>query len=306
MSCNLQAWAQTVTQCRSGRQAELRDLPWSGLNQIQIVFNQNVNVQQASLSLSGLNVANYSFSGFSYNATTFTATWTLSDSIGADRLTLDLHSTGTTGVTNSLATPLAGAWTNGISSYPSGAGGATADFSFALNVLPGDLNQDGLVNAQDISTLASHWSRSDDVFADAVGAGIVNGQDIAVIASNWLAALPAGTGASVQAVVTPTATNVNASAAPVAPAVATATVPPIVATADTTLPYVGPGLASLTGANRLAQVPPAAGHGGMGRSHLSGFVTPFDSHAATSHADILASSLLDETLLSTLAAARSW
>ena len=64
-----------------GSAAQLVPLPWVNLNQIQIAFNEAVNVQQASLTLSGVNVANYTFNGFSYNATTRVATWTLSGPI---------------------------------------------------------------------------------------------------------------------------------------------------------------------------------------------------------------------------------
>ena len=47
----------------------------------------------------------------------------------------------------------------------------------------GDINLDGIVNAQDIAAVASHWLTTGPQ-GDVNGDGIVNGQDIAVIASN--------------------------------------------------------------------------------------------------------------------------
>ena len=174
-----------------GTAAQLQDLPWVNLNQVQIAFSQNVNVQESSLLLTRQNDGQYGFSGFNYNPTTFVATWTLANPIPADRLQLDLQSTGLNAETNSLGTALDGAWTNGSSVYPSG-NGTTSDFNFAFNVLPGDLNQDGIVNAQEIGLVASHWLQTGNVTADAYGKGIVNAQDIAAITSHWLETLPTG------------------------------------------------------------------------------------------------------------------
>jgi hypothetical protein len=169
-------------------------MPWTNLNQIQISFNEAVNVQQASLALTGVNVANYAFSGFSYNATTHTATWTLANPIGADRLQLDLKSSGAAAVTSTSGSSLDGEWTNGASVYPSGNGAAGGDFNFAFNVLPSDLNQDGIVNGQDIVAIASHWLQVGGITGDTNGDDIVNGQDISAIASRWLSTLPGGGG----------------------------------------------------------------------------------------------------------------
>ena len=115
-----------------GSAAQLAPLPWTNMNQIQIAFNEEVNVQESSLTLSGVNVANYTFSGFSYNTATRIATWTLSSPISSDKLSLDLHSTGPNAVTDAAGKPLDGEWTNGASSYPSGNGVAGGDFNFAL------------------------------------------------------------------------------------------------------------------------------------------------------------------------------
>jgi hypothetical protein len=57
---------------------------------------------------------------------------------------------------------------------------------FHTEALPGDLNRDGIVNAEDLALIASNWLDKGSNLADANGDGIVNAQDIEVIASNWL------------------------------------------------------------------------------------------------------------------------
>ncbi len=172
-----------------GGASQLKDVPWDRMNQIQIQFNENVKVQEWSLATSG--GAPYIYRNFSYNSTTFTATWTLANPIGADRISLDLQTTGPYAVTDAAGHPLDGEWTNGASVYPSGDRFAGGDFSFAFNVLPGDGNGDGVVNGLDIASVASHWLHTGTVFGDANGDGAVNGLDVAEIASHWLQTLPA-------------------------------------------------------------------------------------------------------------------
>ncbi len=107
-----------------GSTAQLNDLPWGNLDQIQIAFNEDVKVQEDSLSVTGLNVAQYTFANFSYNSTTHTATWTLASAIGTDKLSLDLMSTGPDAVTDTSGNPLDGEWTTAANNYPSGDGTA--------------------------------------------------------------------------------------------------------------------------------------------------------------------------------------
>ena len=67
--------------------------------------------------------------------------------------------------------------------------------------LPGDVNNDGIVNGQDIAVIASHWLQTgtgtNDPPGDANFDGIVNGQDIALIASHWLQTTGGGASAAV-------------------------------------------------------------------------------------------------------------
>jgi uncharacterized repeat protein (TIGR03803 family) len=120
-----------------GSSAQLAPLPWKNLNQINITFTQNVTVSESALQLVGVNVATYAFSGFSYNSSTDTATWTLTAPIGDDKLLIDLNGAS---VTNSGGIELDGDWADGVSIFPSGDGSPGSNFLFSFDVLPGDVN----------------------------------------------------------------------------------------------------------------------------------------------------------------------
>jgi len=69
-------------------------LPWSNIDTISIVFSEQADVEAGDLALSGVNVddyiAGYGLSSFSYDSTTFIATWTLADPIDTDNLLIQL------------------------------------------------------------------------------------------------------------------------------------------------------------------------------------------------------------------------
>ncbi len=136
-----------------GSGAQLTTLSWTNLNQIQIVFSEAVNISASDLKIDGVSVSSYalaSSAGFSYNSTTFTATWTLANPIGDDKIELALDGTSSNAVTNMAGDPLDGAWTDGSSTYPSGNGASGgSDFDFGFNVLPGDVDGSGGVNLTD-------------------------------------------------------------------------------------------------------------------------------------------------------------
>ncbi|HEY4311278.1 MAG TPA: dockerin type I domain-containing protein, partial [Pirellulales bacterium] len=70
-------------------------------------------------------------------------------------------------------------------------GTASSPTNFSVSstdILSGDANGDGIVNAQDLALIASNWLTPGPI-GDVNGDGIVNAQDIAVVASNWLATI---------------------------------------------------------------------------------------------------------------------
>jgi hypothetical protein len=138
-----------------------RDLPFINIKAIDVIFSDNVNVSSSMLQLLGVNVPNYSFSGFSYNASTFDATWNLASPIGVDRLTL--------GLTGETAPPTAG----------TGPPIAAQTFTNNFAVLPGDVNGDGVVTIADAVTVGNDIeSNTYSVWADVDGSGKVAHKDL--------------------------------------------------------------------------------------------------------------------------------
>lgn len=54
----------------------------------------------------------------------------------------------------------------------------------SVNTIPGDLNNDGIVNGADLAALLAAWG-SGNAAADLNGDGIVNGADLAALLANW-------------------------------------------------------------------------------------------------------------------------
>ena len=255
-----------------------------------------MNVQESSLTLSGVNVANYTFSGFSYNAATDVAKWTLSSPISSDRLSLDLHSTGPNAVTNAAGKPLDGDWTNGSSSYPSGNGVIGGDFNFGINVLPGDTNQDGIVNSQDLALIASNWLTAGPA-GDVNGDGIINAQDLALLSSNWLATLPAGSAQAIASVtgadsVAPVATTSTTGQSTPATARASAVAVNSVVSASAMSLSVGassPVATSVAGRSALKNadltVSPSSFVGPLQPDHVAAFIGRIDALPNTNSID---------------------
>jgi hypothetical protein len=152
----------------------------------------------------GVNTPSYTISNFSYNATTFTATWTLGSSIGADKLLLDLSGTGTNAVTSATGNvALDGTWTNGTSTFPSGNNAPGTDFKFDLNVLPGDVKQTGgPVTILDViavrnEQLTSAGGAGYSPLYDVDGSGSINILDVVDVRNRQLSSLPSGTPSAV-------------------------------------------------------------------------------------------------------------
>jgi hypothetical protein len=177
----------------TGSDQQLLAMPWNNLNQLAIRFSEPVQVQASHLTLHGLNVGPYAFSGFAYDADTYLATWTLEQPLGADRLLLTLSDQ----VTDLLGNPLDGEWLNGASVYPSGNGEPGGDFHFLFNVLPGDVNRNGQVNVFDSVDVRGRWNAAagDSLyspFADINGNGTINVFDSAPVRAAWNTSLPVG------------------------------------------------------------------------------------------------------------------
>jgi hypothetical protein len=181
-----------------GSSAQLQTLPWTNINQIRIRFSENVVIASSDLSVSGVNQTAYTFSNFSYDSGTFTATWTLTNPIAKDKLMIDLDADGMAPV-KSVATGevLDGAWTNCQSTYNSGNGQGGTDFQFRFNVLPGDVNGNTSTNTIDMSMVISQVGKNAgdagyNIRYDVDGSGGITSADTSAVQSKIVSLLPSG------------------------------------------------------------------------------------------------------------------
>jgi hypothetical protein len=146
--------------------------------------------------------------GFTYNATTFTATWTLAAAgtfANADKLLLRLDDAL---VADANGNVLDGEWANppetdpvtagGSDSFPSGDGTAGGDFAFRLNVLPGDVNRSGTIFGNDVTlTRNAQGSTPGDgiysIFRDVNGSATIFGNDVTLVRNRQGTTLPEAT-----------------------------------------------------------------------------------------------------------------
>lgn len=189
-----------------GNGDQLAALPWTNINQIKIVFSEDVQVEKDDLLLTGVNIPTYAIgsSTFSYEASSFTATWTLAAVIGKDKLYIDLAGDGADPVRDLVGNVLDGNWENPTSktdtssdTYPSGNGVAGGDFEFRFNVLPGDVQGDGFVNVSDLSQIVVRVSTPNSSInynprLDLTGDGAIAVQDLTSVVARIPGMLPPG------------------------------------------------------------------------------------------------------------------
>ena len=181
---------------------QLTVLPWTNLDRVSITFNQNVTVEQADLAVRGVTVPNYTITGFDYQPSTKTATWTLGQPLRNDKILLDLDADAG-GVSSPQGGALDGEWNNTGDTFPSGNGTAGGDFRFRFNALPGDVTRNGSVVAEDFSDVKARFFRTTaqpgpagpgqyNVFRDVDGSGAILAQDFSLVKARFFNSLPAG------------------------------------------------------------------------------------------------------------------
>ncbi len=152
-----------------------RDLPFTDITAIDIIFSDNVTVSKSDLTLTGVSIPLYSLKGFQYNPATYEATWTLPTALGIDQLMIALDGTS-----------------------PSGVHTATSDIALQSNlglgfsVLPGDVDGDGVVTVLDavdvLNEIAANQQYS--VWDDVVGDGVVDMNDYLAVRTRIGTKLP--------------------------------------------------------------------------------------------------------------------
>jgi len=170
---------------------QLKDLPWSDINQVTVRFSKDVKLQSSDLHVAGVNVNEYPVHDVTYDPSSFTATWTLSQPVNNDKLLIHVRSR----VTDTDGNVLDGEWADGADRYPSGNGTADGVLQFRVNVLPGDTDQSGgAVNAADVAQVRTRareaLDRSYTPFRDVDGSCSVDAGDVAIVRSRLRTQLP--------------------------------------------------------------------------------------------------------------------
>jgi hypothetical protein len=184
---------------------QLKNLPWTNISQVKIAFSENVFVEMWSLAVNASE--SHRFIDFSYDADSFTGTWTFMEPLGADSLQLVLDES----VFDMAENVLDGDWFDRASEFPSGNGRPGGAFRFGINVLPGDVDGDNVVGSGDYSALMGQFGlRQDNLATDLNRDGRVGLADFAIIRGNLGNTLPAAA---------PPATPIAAAPAPVVPVI---------------------------------------------------------------------------------------
>jgi hypothetical protein len=177
---------------------QLASLPWVNINVISVVFSRDVNINTASLALVGssdlaappaLSTATYS-----YNSTTHVATWVYRNSLSVDKYLLSIPSSAVTSVASGQT--LDGEFVNGSGALlPSGDAAAGGNFNFRFNILPGDVDQNGVVTGTDGGNVRLHFmqfttSPGYNPLYDTYGKGAITGIDLLTVQGALLTTLP--------------------------------------------------------------------------------------------------------------------
>jgi hypothetical protein len=175
---------------------QLATLPWATLNTIDIQFSGPVTgITTGSLKLVGGTgtgaiaaptiTAVSSLGGNAYQVS-------LSGSLGNNKYVIAVASTGSSfgpAVTDANGAGISGTFTTSSSSFPSGNGLAGSTFDYFFNVLPGDKDQNGLVNAADVASVKSELNfrtttTGYNYLVDYNGAGVINANDVNIDTSH--------------------------------------------------------------------------------------------------------------------------
>lgn len=191
---------------QTGSGVQLTPLPWVNLDQVKIRFSEDVDVEQADLTLRGIEFFAYSFSDFSYDETTFTGTWTVhpafldptSGGLAGDRFQIVLDDA----VADQVGNALDGDFENptDISDptsdvLPSGDGDMEGDFLFRFDTLAGDVNGSGSVFGDDVIEVRNNQFSfpglpSYTAFRDVNGSGSIFGDDVLLVRNRQFRFLP--------------------------------------------------------------------------------------------------------------------
>jgi len=172
---------------------DLRELPWSNINQVSVRFAEDQTVARDDLTVASATGKAYAVTAFAYDPDDDVATWTFDKPL-AD---FGAGGRGAADDVRFLLTDRGGA---------GGAAGGTALHLFRVRVVPGDANRSGAVTPADYGLVRSGVGRNTaDVgttprdytaFKDVNGDGAVSPADLGVVRGNAGAVLPRFPGAA--------------------------------------------------------------------------------------------------------------
>ena len=173
-------------------------LPWVNINTVAVAFSRDVNINTANLALVGSSdlaaPAALSTATYSYNSTTHVAKWVYHDSLPLDKYLLSIPSASVTSVASGQS--LDGEFINGSGALlPSGDTNAGGNFNFRFNILPGDVDQNGVVTGVDGSSVRQHFlqfttTAGYNPLYDTYGKGAITGLDLMTVQGALLTTLP--------------------------------------------------------------------------------------------------------------------
>ncbi len=176
----------------TGGPNQLLTLPWENIDTISVAFSRDVNVTQSSIQLIGSSSApaapSLSSAVYSYNSSTFTATWSFASPLALNKYLLSIPSSAVT--SKATGSQLDGDVTTGVTVLPSGNGVAGGDFNFRFNILPGDTDQIATasqpVSQQEVTHILPHMlaavtQANYDVYMDTLAKGRITGLDLSAV-----------------------------------------------------------------------------------------------------------------------------
>ncbi len=143
---------------------QLKTVPVGGVDTVSITFSEDVNIASTDLSVIGLRTANLPQlakpEDFSYDPMTHTATWKLTGWDLGDHFVISLNEN----ITDTSGNALDGEWTNpanvnstsgAVSNFVAGSGNGVlgGSFQFVVTLLPGDADQNAIVELSDLNTV---------------------------------------------------------------------------------------------------------------------------------------------------------
>ena len=163
------------------REGEQQPISWDGIDRIYIQFSESVSMDLGDVSLEGVNVPDYlsQIESLTFDETTFLATIQLSSPLANDRILLNIFDDIEDESGNFLVDS-------------DGRGGT---ISYPINVLPGDVTGNALVDTADIlATLQLRFENITtddyDVRADFDGSGIIDTNDLLSVYNMRFSFLP--------------------------------------------------------------------------------------------------------------------